>query len=264
VAEQAFDFESEFSLLDIGATSTMLRAGSIRPSLLTFADDAAVEAIALDWAESAAEGDPIERAFEEARRYARNLEPAAYALLTRLARSHRGCRHLLPEDPLPPGAEEILGVAMLARDGGARGVTYPVSRADGRVSFGMPTVVEQDFLEWCPLGDLWGNPFCVGDIVRFRPGDRAIEPASRQWHAVMDLTRLRIHEDQEYADEYMAFLDDLRNSIFIVAGRPAGRPGSVLLWPRTHYNPLGTLTVDASRLVLADSAPADVEKVLAG
>ena len=48
----------------------------------------------------------------------------------------------------------------------------------------------------------------------------------------------------------MAFLDDLRNSIFHVVGRSERRPGQVILKARTGFNPLGNLTVEADRLIL--------------
>jgi hypothetical protein len=259
VANEEFNFEAEFALLDIGATSSMLRAGSVRPTVLAFTSSAGVEAIALDWTEES--GGPA-RAFEEARRFIRDLQPVAYALIAHLTRNGRSITYHLPDETVGP-PNEFLTLAMFAEDGNARGVMYPVRRTLGTVSFGMPAVTDGEMTDWCPLGDLWGNPYCTGDTVRFLPRERAVEPGTPLWQTVVELTRLRIHEDQANADEYMAFLDDLRNGVFVVAGRPADDLDRVLLRPRTVFNPLGTLNVEASRLTLADRAPADVEKVAA-
>lgn len=132
--------------------------------------------------------------------------------------------------------------------------------ADG-VSFGMPAVTDAELLDWCPIGDVWRNPFCVGDTVKFRARERAVDPAGPLWQAVVELTRLRIHEDQAGADEYMAFLDDLRTGVFVVAGRSREDAGRVLLRPRTVFNPVGTLNVEAGRVMLADAVAAEVEVV---
>jgi len=259
VADQEFNFEAEFALLDVGATSSLLRTGSVRPTVLAFTPSAGVEAIALDWDE----GTGVARAFEEARRYVRDLEPTAYTLVAHVSRSGGAFTYHLPVPSPPPRVNEFLAIAMFARDGNVRGMLYPIRRANGRLSFGMPTVTDAETTDWCPLGDLWRNPFCVGDIVRFRPRERAVDPSTPLWQAIVELTRMRIHADQSNADDYMAFLDDLRNGLFVVAGRPEEDPGRVLLRPRTVFNPLGTLGVDASRLILADRVPADVEKVTA-
>jgi hypothetical protein len=261
VAEEEFNFEAEFALLDIGATSSMLRTGNVRPTLLAFTAEAGVEAIALDWDEEG--GDPaVRKAFEEARRYARDLRPVAYALIVHFRLDSRELepRYYLPGAPSTP-TSDYLGLALMAEDGNARSVLYPVRRTGGNISFGMPTVVADQAMDWCPIGDLWGNPFCVGDLVRFRHRERAIDPATPLWQSIVELTRLRMHEDQANADEYMSFLDDLRNGIFVVAGRPDSDLGRVLLRPRTNFNPIGTLNVDASRLLLTDSQPAEVDKV---
>lgn len=261
VAEEEFNFEAEFALLDIGATSSMLRTGNVRPTLLAFTAEAGVEAIALDWDEEGGDA-AVRKAFEEARRYARDLRPVAYALIVHIYLDHRSesLRFYLPGSA-PSVSNDFLGLAMFAEDGSARSVLYPVRRTGGNISFGMPTVVADQAMDWCPIGDLWGNPYCVGDLVRFRHRERAIDPTAPLWQAIVELTRLRMHEDQENADEYMSFLDDLRNGIFVVAGRPENDLGRVLLRPRTNFNPIGTLNVDASRLLLTDSQPAEVDKV---
>jgi hypothetical protein len=256
VAEQEFSFEAEFSLLDIGSTSSMLRTGGVRPTVLVYTPSAGVEAIALDWEDESAR----DRAFEEARRYARDLKPAAYALVSHITRNGGVLTYHLPGAAVSP-ANEFLALAMFSQDGQARGVLYPVRRANGQISFGMPTVTDLDTTDWCPIGDIWANPFCVNDVVHFKPRERAVEPSTPLWNTLVELTRMRIHDDQEHADEYMSFLDDLRNGVFVVSGRPAEDPGRVRLRPRTQFNPLGTLTVDASRLLLFDSVPAEVDKV---
>ena len=265
MAEEEFDFESEFALLDIGATSSMLRTGAIRPTVLAFSAAAGVEAIALDWSDSK-DAAGVSRAFEEARRYARDMEPVAYAFISHLTLNGQMLVYHLPGS-VPSPANEFLGLAMAAEDGSARGILYPVRRAGASgaggevISFGMPTVTDSEAIEWCPIGDLWGNPFCVGDQARFRPRERAVDPTTPLWQAIVELTRLRMHEDRAQSEEYMSFLDDLRNGVFQVVGRPNDDPSRVLLRPRTAFNPLGTLNVEASRLLLAERVEADVHRV---
>jgi hypothetical protein len=241
VAEEEFNFEAEFALLDIGATSSMLRTGNVRPTLLAFTAEAGVEAIALDWNEEGGDA-AVHKAFEEARRYARDLRPVAYALIVHiyLDNQNESLRFYLPGSATS-ASNDFLGLAMFAEDGSARSVLYPVRRTGGHISFGMPTVVAD----------------------QFRHRERAIDPTTPLWQAIVELTRLRMHEDQANADEYMSFLDDLRNGIFVVAGRPEDDLGRALLRPRTSFNPIGTLNVDASRLLLTDSSPAEVDKVVA-
>ncbi|HXG23982.1 MAG TPA: hypothetical protein VNJ09_05450 [Chthonomonadales bacterium] len=258
MAEQEFNFEAEFSLLDVGATSSVLRTGTVRPTVLAFSSSANVEALALDWTDEKS----FQDAFETARRYVRDLKPIAYALIAHVSRNGRDLTFHLPNDLGTPRVNEFLALAMFEESGTTRGLLYPIRRTGDQVSFGMPTVTDAETTDWCPLGDLWHNPFCMGDTVCFEPGERAVDPSSNLWRTIVELTRMRIHEDRDNADEYMAFLDDLRNGIFIVAGRPENAPRRVLLRPRTVYNPLGTLNVEASRLVLTDSPPTDVEKVV--
>lgn len=257
MAEEEFNFEAEFALLDVGATSSLLRTGSVRPTVLAFTASAGVEAIALDWDDEAS----IPRAFEEARRCVRDLDPTAYALIAHVSRNGGRLVYHLPRQAPSVRVNEFLVIAMFAQDGNARSLMYPIRRTEGRISYGMPTVTDAETTDRRPLGDLWGNPFCVGDTVRFRPRERAVDPATPLWQTIVELTRMRIHEDQANADEYMAFLDDLRNGIFRVDGRPDDSLDRVRLRPRTLFNPLGTLTVEAARLMLADRASADVEKV---
>lgn len=256
VANEEFDFEAEFALLDIGATSSMLRSGSVRPTVLAFNAATGVEAVTLDWEDESG----VERAFEEARRYIRNLEPLAYAQIAHVSINGGRLVYHLPGVP-SPRVNEFLLIAMYAQDGNARRVLYPVRRANDRLSYGMPTVTDAETTEWLPLGNLWTNPFCIGDVVQFRPRDRAVDPSTPLWQTLVELTRMRIHDDQAYADDYMSFLDDLRNGIFVVAGRPQDDLDRVLLRPRTVFNPLGTLNVEAARLLLLEDSRADVEKV---
>jgi hypothetical protein len=260
VADQEFNFEAEFSLLDVGATSSLLRTGTLRPTVLAFSANAGLEALALDWTDEKS----LKEAFETARRYVRNLQPVAYALVAHVSRNDQSLTFHLPTDPDIPRVNEFLALAMFAEDGVARGLLYPIRRTKDQLSLGAPTLSDGQTTDWCPLGDIWRNPFCVGDTVCFEPGERAIDPSSSLWRTIVELTRMRIHEDRDHADEYMSFLDDLRNGIFVVAGRPENDPLHVLLRPRTIYNPLGTLSVEASRLVLTEPSPAnDVEKVKA-
>jgi hypothetical protein len=257
--ETEFNFEAEFSLLDIGATSSLLRTGSVRPTVLGFSASAGVEAVTLDWEDESG----IERAFEEARRYVRDLNPAAYAIVAHVTRIGGRLEYQLPGRMPPALVNDFLALEMVAQDGMLRSVLYPIRRADGKLSLGMPMVTDADTTDWLPMGDLWDNPFCVGDVARFRVRERALDPAGPLWNAIVELTRMRIQDDAENADEYMTFLDDLRNGIFVVAGRSERDARKVRLRPRTSFNPLGTVTTEASRLVLGETLPADVERVAA-
>jgi hypothetical protein len=259
LAQEEFNFEAEFSLLDIGATSSLIRTGSVRPTVLAFSQNAAVEAVTLTWEDSTA----IPRAFEEARRYVRDLEPAAYAVIAHVTKYNGTLDYHLPSRTPAPLVNDFLALSMVAKDGNTRAVTYPIRHSEGKLSLGMPSVTDSETTDWRPLGDLWVNPFCVGDVARFKLRERAVDPATPLWNAIVELTRLRIHDDQSNADEYMSFLDDLRNGVFLVAGRVDSDPSKVQLRPRTSFNPLGTLTVDASRLVLGETLVPDVEQVTA-
>lgn len=255
--ETVFDFEGEFAMLDIGVTSTLIRSGTVRPTVIAYASSADMESVVLDW--SGAEG--VSGAFEEARRFLREREPAAYAVVAEIAVENGQPRFLLPHEA-PPLAGDYLALTMTADDGFGRGLRYPVSRTGGKPAFGMPIVTDGLSTDWCPIGDVWRNPFCVGDVVRFHVRDRVVDPTTPLWQTIVELTRLRIHEDQPNAEEYMSFLDDLRNGIFVVAGRPSADSGAVHLRPRTVFNPLGTLTVEASRLTLVEGPEADVVPVV--
>ncbi len=258
--EEVFDFESEFSILDIGATTSVLRSGGVKPSILIFTEQEGVEAISLDWDAQPGDARPAMIAFEEARKYTRDKRPLAYGFIAQVARGTQGVEFRLPRLKYPAAAES-LGIAMFAQGGAVRGVTYQIRRSGGKVSFGMPNVEEGDIMDWCPFGDIWANPFCKGDLVRFRHRDKAVEPSTPLWQAIVDLTRLRMHDDPRGADEYMSFLDDLRNGIFVVEDRSPVAHDQVLLRPRTSFNPLGTISINASRLLLVDSTAANVEKV---
>jgi hypothetical protein len=259
VTYEEFDFEGEFALLDIGATSSFLRTGCLRPTIIAFAKDGGVESVALDW-----QGDgQMLQALEDARRYVRNLEPVAYALIAHLSQNGSSILYHLPGGEYPT-VNEYLALGLFSEAGYARTVVYPIRHSGGKHSLGMPTVCANEEITWQPLGDLWGNPFCQGDLAQFRPRERAVEPGTPLWQQIVDLTRLRIQEDQPNADDYMTFLDDLRNGLFVVAGRPEDRPDQVILRPRTLFNPLGSITTDAARLVLVDRVAPAVEKVTSG
>jgi hypothetical protein len=256
VTYEEFDFEGEFALLDIGATSSFLRTGCVRPTILAFTKEEGVESVALDWQEES----HTAQAFEDARRYVRDLEPVAYAMIAHLSQNGNSIVYHLPGDAHPT-VNEYLALALFAETGYSRSVIYPIRHGGGKHSLGMPTVSATEEITWQPLGDLWGNPFCQGDLAQFRPRERAVEPGTPLWQHIVDLTRLRIQEDQPNADDYMTFLDDLRNGIFVVAGRPEEILDQVILRPRTLFNPLGSITVDASRLVLTERIAPAVEKV---
>jgi hypothetical protein len=257
VQDIEFNFEAEFSLLDIGATSSLIRTGSVRPTVLAFTDAAGVEAVTLDWDDDTG----IPRAFEEARRYVRDADAIAYAAIAHIEKNNGTTTFQLPGSTPPPMVNDFLALAMRSSDGSSRSVTYPIRRIQTKLSLGMPSVSDVESTDWQPLGNLWTNPFCAGDVARFKHRERAVDPGTPLWTAIVELTRMRIQDDQANADEYMSFLDDLRNGVFIVVGRPDGDPDLVQLRPRTSFNPLGTLTVEASRLVLGETLPADVEKV---
>ena len=259
VADVEFNFEAEFSLLDIGATSSLLRAGSVRPTVLAFTRECGVEAVSLHWEQ----GGAPDEAFEEARRHIRGLDPVAYSVIAHVAADEGRTCYLLPPAEARERPNEALQITLYARDGSARSVAYPVRRTNGRLSFGMPRVTDRESTSWQPLGSLWQNPFCRGDLVRFKPGERAVDPSSALWQAIVELTRMRIQQDPDHADDYMAFLDDLRNGVFVVAGGTEDPPEGVVLRPRTAFNPVGSLTVDAGRLSLVESRAADVEMVTA-
>lgn len=257
--EFLFDFEAEFSLLDIGATSSLLKTGTVRPTVLAYTDTMGVEAVSLCWNDNTSVTD----ALEQARRYLRELQPVAYGVIAHVSRHNGTLMYHQPEAAPKAGSNDFLAIALFAKDGVARAVTYPVRHHADRIALGMPSVTDADTTDWMPLGDLWNNPFCVGDIVRFRLHDRPVDPTSPLWQKVVDLTRLRIQEDQPNADDYMAFLDDLRNGIFRVAGRSEAHPTRVLLRPRTVFNPLGTLTIEASRLTLVEATAPPEDRVSA-
>src|SRR5437879_9883772 len=92
MAQEEFNFEAEFSLLDIGATSSLLRTGSVRPTILAFNESAGVEAVALQWQDEA----EVDRALEEARRYVRDLEPLAYTVIAHISRNNGSLAYHLP------------------------------------------------------------------------------------------------------------------------------------------------------------------------
>lgn len=258
VTDAAFNFEAEFSLLDIGATSSLLRAGRIRPTVLVYREEAGMESVALDWDPAHGPAD----AFEDARRFVRDLQPTAYAIVAHALRNGAALQYLLPTEPMPDTGD-VLTILMRAADGLSRVLVYPIRRTNNQLSFGIPEQMEEDATTTNPLSDVWRNPYCSGDLVRFRARDRAVDPSSSLWHSIVELTRMRIHDDQANSEEYMSFLDDLRNGVFLIAGRTVDDPLGVRLKPRTLYNPLGTLAVAASRLTMEEQVAANLEKVAA-
>lgn len=241
-----FIFETEFTLLDVGATGALIRSGGIRPTVVAYTQSLGAESVVLDWS---GESDPLP-AFEEARRWLRSLDPIAYAVVSLIERNGAQARFISANEEPPDSA--MLALALFAADGQGRGALYPIKVADG-VSLGPPTMTEVEDTDWCPIGDIWANPFCVGDVVRLKPRERALDPSSQLWKTLVDLTKMRIQADEYRSPDYMAFLDDLRNGIFAVAGRPRTGGLRVTLRPRTTYNPIGFITVDANKLVLVDS-----------
>jgi len=244
VSSADFIFETEFTLLDVGATGALIRSGGIRPTVVAYTEAAGAESVVLDWPDA---GDPLP-AFEDARRWLRSLDPVAYAMVALIEREG-------PETRFLSGAEEpsdtsYLSACMFTADNQVRGMLYPIRRGADGLSLGMPTVTEAEDTDWSPVGDVWANPFCTDDIVRMKPRERALDPASALWKAIIELTKMRIQTDQYRSQDYMAFLDDLRNGVFRVAGRPVANGLIVTLRPRTAYNPIGHLTVEASKLIL--------------
>jgi hypothetical protein len=256
VSAPDFVFETEFTLLDVGATGALIRSGGIRPTVIAYTRGSEAESVVLDWRTP----EECTEAYEEARRWLRALDPVAYATAALIERQEDVVRHYGPQDRPEDGC--LLALALLSADGMVRGMLYPVQRGADGITLGRPTTTESEDTDWCPIGDIWANPFCVGDVVRLKPRERAMDPSSALWKSIIDLTKMRIQNDETRSPDYMAFLDDLRNGVFSVAGRPANNSLKVLLKPRTIYNPLGFLTLDASRLTLIEPKPAPRDEVV--
>ena len=240
-----FPFETEFTLLDVGATGALVRTGGVRPSVVAYHADRGPESAILEWPADAGPGE----AFEEARRWLRTVGPVAYAFVGVLRHNADGT--VFASAGEKPGDGSLLGLALRAAQGEVRGALYPIKEGPKGRSLGVPTITDSDTTDWCPIGDVWANPFCAGDTVQFRPPERAVDPSSPLWKAMVELTKLRVQTDLYKSQEYMLFLDDLRNGVFTVAGRSPTDPMVVALKPRTTYNPLGYLIVHASKLALA-------------
>jgi hypothetical protein len=253
VSASDFIFETEFTLLDVGATGALIRSGGLRPTIVAYVEGSGPESTVLEWDRD----DDAGIAFEDARRWLRALDPTAYALVAVISRDAINTR--FRSASAPPSEGSLLSVAMFTAEGQSRGILYPIRLGSDGLSLGMPTATDVETTDWCPLGDIWANPYCEGDIVRLKPRERAMDPASPLWKAIIELTKMRIQSDQFRSQDYMAFLDDLRNGVFRVAGRPVPDGLIVTLRPRTTYNPIGHLTIEASKLLLVDpgeSAPA--------
>jgi len=241
-----FAFDTEFTLLDVGATGALIRSGGVRPSVVAYDAEGGVDTVVLEWAEDA---DAAE-VFEETRRWLRDRNPVAYGVVALLRRQDGELRFLRAEERGTEG--DLLGLCLCASDGQVRGVLYPVRTAPTGPMLCAPSQSDRDNTDWCPIGDIWSNPYCVGDTVGFRPPERAVDPETPLWKAIVDLTKLRVQTDRFRSQEYMLFLDDLRNGIFTVVGRSPVDPMQVALKPRTVYNPLGYVVVHASKLRLIE------------
>lgn len=249
-----FAFDTEFTLLDVGATGAVIRSGGVRPSVIAYDADGGVDTVVLEWANDA----EVREVFEETRRWLRDRTPVAYAVVALLRRRDGGIVFLRGDERGADG--DLLGLCLCASDGQVRGVLYPIRRGPTGSMLGAPAQGDRDNADWCPIGDIWSNPFCVGDIVAFRPPDRPVDPETPLWKAIVELTKLRVQTDRFRSQEYMLFLDDLRNGIFSVVGRSPVDPMQVALKPRTVYNPLGYLVVHASKLRLIEGrSPAPEE-----
>src|SRR5262249_16029910 len=99
-----------------------MRTGSVRPTVLAFSQNAAVEAGTLTWEDSTS----IPTAFEEARRYVRDLEPTAYAVIAHLTRYNGTVDYHLPSRTPAPLVNDYLALSMVARDGNTRAISYPI------------------------------------------------------------------------------------------------------------------------------------------
>lgn len=258
MADQEFDFDAEFSLLDIGVTTSMLQAGGVRPSVIAFHQDRRMVAMALEWED----GQSPDIALEEARRHLRNINPVAYAFVALANRMNDTITYFQPKNH-KSDVSDYLTVQLYSASGQMRSVAYPIRKQGQTLSFGQPTATDTGNTAWDPIGDIWENPFCIDDTVRFRQGDRAVDPSSGLWQMIVDLTRLRIQEDQHNSEEYLKFLNDLRDSIFVVMSRSTGSSQKVMLKPRTFFNPIGILEVDASRLRLMETSQENIKQVSA-
>lgn len=256
MADELFDFETEFALLDVGATTSFLRTRSVRPTVVGFNSATGIESVALEWPDGVDYAAP----FEEARRYLRDMGSVAYAIVAMAQRQGGQLRYISQDRALMEPA--TLAISMFAGPDTARSAVYPVRQSGPSAALGVPIVADGNDVEWSPIGDLWSNPFCAGDVVQFKPRERAIDPATPLWSRLVDLTRMRIQADQPRADDYLMFLDDLRNGIFIVDGRSSDAPDCVLLRPRTVFNPIGVLEIMATRLDLVASDEPGIDKVV--
>ncbi|NUQ70706.1 MAG: hypothetical protein HUU17_07780 [Chthonomonadales bacterium] len=241
-----FAFDTEFTLLDVGATGALVRSGGVRPAVLAYHSDGSPECVVLEWPEGAGAADAV----EAARRWLRERRPLAYGFVSAFTRAD-GAVHLIRSGDRP-GDGAVLGLVLRSVDGAVQEALYPIRIGLSGATLGVPISASSASVEWCPIGDIWTNPFCIGDTVRFRPPERAVDPSSALWKSVVELTKLRVQSDLYKSSEYMLFLEDLRNGLFTVAARAAHDPMEVVLRTRTVYNPLGFLVAHASKLVLAN------------
>lgn len=252
-----FAFDTEFTLLDVGATGALVRSGGVRPSVIAYDGEGGVDTAVLEWPADVEPGD----IFEETRRWLRNRKPAAYGFVALIRRDNENTEILRPGEK--PGEGVALALCLCSSDGAVKGALYPIKLGSSGLTLGVPTITDRDTTDWCPFGDIWSNPFCVGDVVAFRPPERAVDPETPLWKAIVELTKLRVQTDRYRSQEYMLFLDDLRNGVFTVAARSPSEPLQVALKPRTTYNPLGYIVAHASKLRLVeprDGAPSRMER----
>lgn len=244
---QSFDFDTEFALLDVGATGEFITRGGLRPGVLAYRADGAVQALTLD-VEPGASPAP---AVDGARRFLRDGDHAAYAFVGELTRV-KEAYHVAAEVDQRSRGSNYLGVALCSR-GRWRTLLYPIRLAGDRMSLASPLEGSTP-PEWCPIGDIWANPFVADDLVRFAPPNRAVPPGTPLWQTIVDLTKLRIVADPANAQDYQVFLDDLRTGVFLVAGRSPDDLNRVILKPRTVFNPIGSLEAPAAKLLLVSAS----------
>lgn len=249
MADNLFQFEEAFADLEIGATSSFLKTGALRSTIIAISEEGVYQPIVLDFGAASNPGE----VFEEARRYLiRSHHPIAYGFISQ-AWSYGMDQPTISfiYDDRQKLQNEIIILVLWAQSGESRGMAFPVRRKGETISFDRPWKPEYGPVILCPIGDIWRNPLCVGDLVRTRPGmRRLVEPGTELWETLIALIRLRIHGDQPHASEYQRCLDDIRNSIYIVHGRDRFHPGRLILRPRTLFNPLGFMVGEADSLIL--------------
>ena len=103
----AFDFDTEFALLDVGATGEFITRSGLRPGVLAYRPDGGVQSLSLD----VHPGADAEPAVDCARRWLRDGDHAAYAFVGELTRSKAAYSLACDVDQRPRGAN-YLGIAL--------------------------------------------------------------------------------------------------------------------------------------------------------